>query len=106
MELKYILAEYDDCYALLVKKDIQPRDFMADDRGIYEAPEIEGFIGFFKVVACTEPKGNLPLIDQEQIFIPNNIKHQRFWVAKIELDDLGSPKVRNGFINLTGIVIP
>ena len=106
MGLKHLLAEYDDCYALLTPKDIQAGDFMADMKGIYEAPEIDGFIGFLKVVACTKPKGDLPLIDEKQIFVPNSIRHQKFWGAKIEVDDLGSPKVRNGFINLIGIQVP
>lgn len=106
MELKFILAKYSDCYALLTPKDIQAGDFMADMNGIYEAPEIDGFIGFLKVVACTKPKGDLPLIDEKQIFAPYSIKNPNFWGAKIELDDLGSPKVKNGFINLIGIQFP
>jgi hypothetical protein len=106
MESKILLAEYDDCYALLTPKDIQAGDFMADTNGIYQAPEIDGFIGFLKVVACTKPKGDLPLIDKEQIFIPKIVKNEKFWKAKIELDDFDSPKVRNGFINLIGIEIP
>ena len=106
MESKILLAEYDDCYALLTSKDIQAGDFMADKRGIYKAPEIDGFIGFLKVIACTKPKGDLPLINENQIFIPNNIKHEKIWVAQIEVDDLNLPKVRNGFINLIGIQIP
>lgn len=106
MEIKFLLAKYDDCYALLSSADIKGGDFMADKKGIYEAPEIDGFIGFLKVVACTKPKGDLPLIDEKQIFIPNIIKHENIWVAKIEVDDLNLPKVRNGFINLIGIQIP
>jgi hypothetical protein len=106
METKYLLAEQDDCYALLNTDDVKAGDFMADMKGIYQAPEIDGFIGFLKVVACTKPKGDLPLIDEKQIFIPNHIKHKKLWVAKIEVDDLNLPKVRNGFINLIGIQIP
>lgn len=106
MNSKYLLAEYDDCYALLNTKEVKAGDFMADMKGIYEAPEIDGFIGFLKVVACTKPKGDLPLIDENQIFIPNYIKHIRLWGAKIEVDDLNLPKVRNGFVNLIGIQIP
>jgi hypothetical protein len=106
MGLKHLLAKYEDCYALLTTKDIQAGDFMADMNGIYEAPEIDAFIGFLKVVACTKPKGDLPLIDEKQIFIPNHIKTEKIWGAKIELNDLGSPTVRNGFINLIGIQIP
>lgn len=102
----YLLAEYSDCYALLTPNDIHSGDFIADTNGIYEAPEIDGFIGFLKVVACTKPKGSLPLINQSDIFIPNNIKHEKFWVAKLETDDLGSLKIRNGFVNLIGIKIP
>ena len=74
MEFKYLLAEYDDCYALLSTKDIQAGDFMADMKCIYLAPEIDGFIGFLKVVACTKPKGNLPLIDEKQIFCFDEFK--------------------------------
>jgi hypothetical protein len=96
---------YKDCFALLTPNNIEAGDFMADTNGIYEAPEIDGFIGFLKVVACTKPKGNLPLIDKEQIFIPNIVKNQKFWKAKIELDNLGLPKLRNGCINLIGIEI-
>jgi hypothetical protein len=99
----HILAEYKDCYALLTPNDIEAGDFIADTNGIYEAPEIDGFIGFLKVVACTKPKGNLPLIDKEQILIPHIIKNQKFWGAKIEVDSLGLPKLRNGFINLIEI---
>lgn len=106
MENKHLLARYDDCYALLTRRDIQAGDFMADTNDIYQAPEIDGFIGFLKVVACTKPKGGLPLIDKKQIFIPTIINNQNCWVAKIELDDFGSPKVRNGFINLIGIEVP
>ena len=106
MKTKYFLAEQDDCYVLLNTEEIKAGDFIADTKGIYEAPEIDGFIGFLKVVACTKTKGNLPLIDEKQIFIPNQIKHEKFWVAKIEVDDLNLPKVRNGFINLIGIQIP
>ena len=46
MGLKHLLAKYDDCYALLTTKDIQAGDFMADMKGIYEAPEIDGKIFF------------------------------------------------------------
>ena len=106
MGLKHLLAKYDDCYALLTTKDIEAGDFMADMNGIYEAPEIDAFIGFLKVVACTKPKGDLPLIDETQIFIPKHIKNEKIWGAKIEVNDLGSPTVRNGFINLIGIQIP
>ena len=106
METKYFLAKQDDCYVLLNTEDIKKGDFMSDMKGIYEAPEVDGFIGFLKVVACTKPKANLPLINEKQIFIPNQIKHEKFWVAKIEVDDLNLPKVRNGFINLIGIQIP
>jgi len=106
MGLKHLLAEYDDCFALLNFKDIKAGDYMADMKGIYEAPEIDGFIGFLKVVACTKPKGDLPLIDEKQIFIPKHIKYKKLWGAKIEVDDLNLPKVRNGFINLIGIQIP
>jgi hypothetical protein len=96
---------YKDCFALLTPNNIEAGDFMADTNGIYEAPEIDGFIGFLKVVACTKPKGNLPSIDKEQIFIPNIVKNQKFWKAKIEVDNLGLPKLRNGCINLIGIEI-
>jgi hypothetical protein len=102
----YLLSEYSDCYALLTPKDIHSGDFMADTNGIYEAPEIDGFIGFLKVVACTKPKGSLPLINQSHIVIPNSIKHEKFWVAKLETEDSGSLKIRNGFVNLIGIQIP
>ena len=106
MNNNYLLAKQGDCYALLNKEEIKAGDFMADMNGIYQAPEIDGFIGFLKVVACAKPKGNLPLIDEKQIFGPDQIKHEKLWVAKIEVDDLNSPKVRNGFINLIGIQIP
>jgi hypothetical protein len=106
MAITYILAEYDDCYALLTPNDIHSGDFMADTNGIYEAPEIDGFIGFLKVVACTKPKGDLPLINESHIFIPSILKKEKFWVAKIEMDEVGSVKTRNGFINLIGIQIP
>ena len=86
MESKILLAEYDDCYALLTPKDIQAGDFMADTNGIYQAPEIDGFIGFLKVVACTKPKGDLPLIDKEQIFIPNFGALDFFSLQKNRLD--------------------
>jgi hypothetical protein len=105
MSTTHILAMYKDCFALLTPNNIEAGDFMADTNGIYEAPEIDGFIGFLKVVACTKPKGNLPLIDKEQIFIPNIVKNQKFWKAKIEVDNLGLPKLRNGCINLIGIEI-
>jgi hypothetical protein len=49
---------------------------------------------------------NLPLIDENQIDIPNSVRHQKFWSARIEVDDLGSPKLNNGFVNLIGIKIP
>jgi hypothetical protein len=102
----YYLSKQSSCFAILINEEIKAGDFMADKNGIYECPEIDGFIGFLKVVACTEKKGNLPLIDEKQIFVPNQIKHEKFWVAKIEVDDLNLPKVRNGFINLIGIQIP
>lgn len=104
MKLEHLLAEYDDCYALLTPKGIQAGDFMADTKGIYQAPEIDGFIGFLKVVACTKPKGNLPLIDEKQISIPNHVKSKKLWGAIIEVDGLNSPKVKNGFINLIDLV--
>ena len=100
---KLLLAEYDDCFALLNFKDVQAGDFMADMKGIYEAPEIDGFIGFLKVVACTKPKGNLPLLDEKKIEIPKDIRYQKFWCAKVEVDDLGYPKVENGIVNLINI---
>jgi hypothetical protein len=100
---KLLLSEYDDCFALLAFKDIEAGDFMADMKGIYEAPEIDGFIGFLKVVACTKPKGNLPLLDENKIDIPKNIRYQKFWEATVELNDVGSPKVENGFVNLINI---
>ena len=100
MEKKFLLAEYDDCFALLNFKDIKAGDYMADMKGIYEAPEIDGFIGFLKVVACTQPKGNLPLLDESKIEIPKKIRFQKFWSATVEVDDLGYPKVENGIVNL------
>jgi hypothetical protein len=106
METKYFLAEYDDCYALLSTEEVQAGNFISDTKGIYLAPEIDGFIGFLKVVACTKPKGDLPLLDEKQIFIPNIVRHGKIWVATIELNDLNLPTVRNGFINLIGIKIP
>ncbi len=106
MGIKFLLAKYADCYALLSPEEIKGGDFMADKKGIYEAPEIDGFIGFLKVVACTARKGNLPLIYKEQVLIPKIIENESAWVAHIEVDDLGSPKVRDGFINLIGIEIP
>jgi hypothetical protein len=104
MKLEHLLAEYDDCYALLSPKDIQAGDFMADTQGIYQAPEIDGFIGFLKVVACTKPKGDLPLIDEKQISIPNHVRSKKLWGAILEVDDLGSPEVKEGFVNLIDIV--
>jgi hypothetical protein len=108
METKYLLAEYDDCYALLIlnAEEVQAGDFISDTKGIYLAPEIDGFIGFLKVIACTKSKGDLPLLDEKQILIPDIVKHEKIWVASIELDDLNLPMVRNGFINLIGIKIP
>jgi len=104
---KYLLAEYDDCFALLcTKKEINAGDFIADARYIYQAPEIDGFIGFLKVIACSKLYGDLPFIDENQIDIPNSVRHQKFWSARIEVDDLGSPKLNNGFVNLIGIKIP
>jgi hypothetical protein len=104
---KLLLVEYDDCFALLsTKQEIKGGDYMADTRNIYKAPEIDGFIGFLKVVACSKLYGDLPLIDENQIDIPNSVRHQKFWGAKIEVDDLGEPKLNNGFINLIGIKIP
>jgi hypothetical protein len=100
MEKKFLLAEYDDCFALLNFKEIKSGDFMADMKGIYEAPEIDGFIGFLKVVACTTPKGSLPLIDANKIDVPKDIRYQKFWSATVEVDDLGCPKVENGIVNL------
>ena len=104
--INYYLSKQSSCFAILANEEIKAGDFMADKNGIYECPEIDGFIGFLKVVACTTPKGNLPLIDKEQIFIPKIIENESIWVAKIEVDDLGYPKVRNGFVNLIGIEIP
>jgi hypothetical protein len=72
-------------------------------KGIYEAPEIDGFIGFLKVVACSKPKGKLPLLDETKIDIPKDIRYQKFWGAKVEVDDLDNPKVERGIVNLINI---
>ena len=106
MKTMHILAKYPDCYAILTPSEINSGDFMADTKDIYEAPEIDGFIGFLKVVACTKKKGNLPLLNSDQIFIPKIVNNERIWVAHLETDDEQKPKVRNGFVNLIGIEIP
>ena len=102
----YILAKYTNFFAILIPSEINSGDFMADTKDIYEAPEIDGFIGFLKVVACTEQKGNLPLLNKEQIFIPEIVNNERIWVAHLETDEEQKPIVRNGFVNLIGIEIP
>jgi hypothetical protein len=106
MKTMYILAKYPNFYAILTPSEINSGDFMADTKDIYEAPEIDGFIGFLKVVACTERKGNLPLLDSKQIFIPKIVNNERIWVAHLETDEEEKLKVRNGFVNLIGIEIP
>jgi hypothetical protein len=105
MEIKFLLAKYDDCYALLSSADIKGGDFMADTKGIYEAPEIDGFIGFLKVLACTVQKGNTPLIKEDQIEIPTSNELEDCWRAIPELDESGSLVVENGFINLIRIEV-
>ncbi len=106
MEIKFILAKYDDCYALLSSSEIKGgEDFMADTKGIYQAPEIDGFIGFLKVLACTIEKGNTPLIKEDQIHIPVAENNEDCWRAIPELDETGLVKVENGFINLIKIEI-
>ena len=103
MENKYLLAEFDDCYALLsTQEEVAVGGFMADTNKIYEVPDIDGFIGFLKVIACTIPKGDLPLIEKRQIFIPNTVVNKKAVFVKVEETETGTLKVRNGFINLIG----
>ena len=99
----YILAKYPNFFAILTPSEINSGDFMADTKDIYEAPEIDGFIGFLKVIACTEQKGNLPLLNKEQISIPENENEEKIWVANLETDYSGIPVVQNDFVNLIGI---
>jgi hypothetical protein len=99
----YLLAKYPNFFAILTPSEIQSGDFMADTKDVYQAPEIDAFIGFLKVIACTEKKGNLPLLDEKQIFIPANENKETVWIADIETDDSGFPKVQNGFVNLISI---
>jgi len=99
----YFLAEYSDCYALLSSQEIEPKDFMADQNGIYEAPEIDGFIGFSKVVACTIEKGNLPLIDAENISTLALSTNEKIWKVHVKHEDADNIKVTNGFIEITGL---
>lgn len=106
MRLVYFLAEHSDCYALLTSEEIKPKDFMADQNGIYEAPEIDGFIGFSKVVACTISKGDLPLIDAKQILIPLLAKNEKIWKTEVKIDESNNLKVTNGFIEILGIHTP
>ena len=103
---QYFLAKYDDCFAILTEEQPAFGGFMADKQKIYETPNVDGYIGFLKVVACTEQKGNLPLINKEQIFIPTTVSEERIWFAHLVIDDSGSLKIRNGFVNLIGIDIP
>jgi hypothetical protein len=106
MEIKFLLAKYNDCYALLTSEEIQGGEgFMADTKGIYEVPEIDGFIGFLKVLACTIRKGNTPLIKEDQIKIPVSKDLEDCWIAIPELDETGLIRVENGFINLIGIEV-
>ena len=106
MKNPLILAKYPNFFAILTPSEINSGDFMADTKDIYEAPEIDGFIGFLKVIACTEKKGNLPLLDKDQISIPETESEDRIWVANLENDYLGIPVVQNGFVNLIGISNP
>lgn len=103
---RFVLVKINECYAIINKSEIKSGDFMADKNGIYEAPEIDGFIGFSKVLACSLSKGNLPLIDARQIFIPSSMKSDEYWIARLELDEKESFKLRNGFVNLIGIEVP
>jgi hypothetical protein len=106
MKNPLILAKYPNFFAILTPSEINSGDFMADTKDIYEAPEIDGFIGFLKVIACTEKKGNLPLLDKDQISIPETESEDRIWVAHLETDEEQKPIVTNGFVNLIGIKIP
>lgn len=101
----YILAKYPNFFAILTPSEINSGDFIADTKDIYEAPEIDGFIGFLKVIACTEKKGKLPLLDKKQIYIPSTKNDERIWIANLETDYSDSPKVQNGFVNLIGIEV-
>lgn len=106
MKTTFLLAKYSDCYALLDSSEIKSgQGFMADKKGIYEVPAIDGFIGFLNVVACTIKKGNLPLINESQIEIPDYLQNDPCWIADIELDEIGSVVVKDGFINLIEIII-
>lgn len=102
----YFLAKYDDCFAILTEEQPVFGGFMADKQKIYETPNVDGYIGFLKVVACTEQKGNLPLINKEQIFIPNYLQEQGIWLAEVQEDFSGNIKIFDGFINLIGITTP
>lgn len=103
---QYFLAKYDDCFAILTEEQPAFGGFMADKQKIYETPNVDGFIGFLKVVACSIKKGNLPLINIEQIFIPNSLQEQGIWLAEVQEDFSGNVKIFDGFINLIGIKIP
>jgi hypothetical protein len=45
----YYLSKQSSCFAILINEEIKAGDFMADKNGIYECPEIDGFIGPYRV---------------------------------------------------------
>jgi hypothetical protein len=98
-----ILAQYKDCWALLTTEGIKPKDFMAGRKAIYEAPDIDGFIGFLKVIACSIKKGQLPLINEYQIIIPDFLKNEEFYKGLVEINQDGSLVINEGFVNLISI---
>jgi hypothetical protein len=106
MKTKFLLAKYSDCYALLDSSEIKSRGgFMADTKGIYEVPDIDGFIGFWNVIACTVKKGNLPLIKDTQIQIPTDMLDDKCWIVNIEMDEFGSVVVKDGFVNIIEVKV-
>lgn len=56
-------------YLIISDEDPSPKDWMCDKNGYYEAPEIDGFIGFRKVIAAPKKLksksdlGFVPMID-------------------------------------------
>ena len=101
---KYLLGRYDNCYALLANEEVKVGNFMANSKNIYKAPEIDGFIGFLKVVACSVEKGDLPLIDMDRIEIPVSIKSHGFWNCNVLLGSDNEIKVQDGFVELIKII--
>lgn len=64
---KYFLGLLDSDYFIFSEEEVVGGDWMADQNGIYKAPEIDGFIGFVKVIASTNKLEGLPLIDRTEV---------------------------------------